>query len=324
MISPGFCRITDDRSNFWPEVLCVNGSVTPYVKGRVLAAGAWALVVWVTVLFTGVNAGFGVAPYELIGVVLALLLVLRTNSGYDRWYEARKLWGGIVNQSRNLALIATAYGPGDIEWRDKFLRWTAAFPHLVRRGLRQERELDELQELLSADEIEKLKKSDHLSMCASLEIGRLLKEAVDRDEMDQFAFLRAEEQRSTLIDHMGACERILKTPLAKVVSIKIRRFLFLYLTVLPIAIVDRCGALSTVLTMLVAYPLLSLDQIGIELQNPFSPRSLSHLPLEEIGDTIQRNVMLLNQESEATLATEPVRNGYRKNGHAHPHARVVG
>ena len=97
--------------------------------------------------------------------------------------------------------------------------------------------------------------------------------------MDGFAFMRADDQRAQLIDHIGACERILATPLAKVVSIKVRHFIFLYLALLPLAIVDKSGMLTPFLTMLIAFPLLALDQIGIELENPFSVLRLSHLPL---------------------------------------------
>jgi putative membrane protein len=81
------------------------------------------------------------------------------------------------------------------------------------------------------------------------------------------------------------------------VSIKIRRFLFLYLLLIPLAVVDRSGYLTPILTILVAYPLLSLDQIGIELENPFSKSRLSHLPLDDISATIERNVLALDSPS---------------------------
>lgn len=284
-----------ERRDFWREVTSLTGSVTPYVLKRVAVFGLWAGVVWWIANYTHVHTGLGVAPYEIIGVVLALVLVLRTNSGYDRWYEGRKLWGGIVNQSRNLGVAGTAYGPDDPNWRHNFLRWTASFPHLARHLLRGERDLSDLKSLLTVEEIEHLERLDHPPLYCSLQLAKLLKAARKHDVMDGYAFLRADDQRSQLIDHIGACERILATPLAKVVSIKVRHFIFLYLVVLPLAIVDRSGLLTPFLTMLVAFPLLSLDQIGIELENPFSLRRLSHLPLREIGEKIQRNVMSLDE-----------------------------
>ena len=115
------------RSDFWAEVFTWQGSVTPYVILRVLFFGAFATVVYMGSERLAVDTGLGVAPYEIVGAVLALLLVLRTNAGYDRWYEARKLWGGIVNQSRNLAIAGLSYESGDLAWRERFVRWTAAF-----------------------------------------------------------------------------------------------------------------------------------------------------------------------------------------------------
>lgn len=289
-----------ERREFWSEVFTLHNSVTPEIKGRLAVFGAFATVVWVI----GANTSFiptsGVAPYELIGVVLALLLVLRTNSGYDRWYEGRKLWGGIVNQSRNLAQIALAYGPHDAEWRSSMIRWTAAFSHACRHSLRGEFNLDDMRQLLGDRETEELVAAQHMPMYVAGRLARLLRQALDSERLDRFAFLQAEQQRDQLIDHIGACERILKTPLAKAFSVKIRRFLFLYLVALPFGIFDKAGVMTPLIVMIVAYPLLSLDQIGVELQNPFSTKRLSHLPLEDICATIQEN-LLASLEDETTL-----------------------
>lgn len=293
-----------ERRDFWREVVTLTGSVTPYVMKRVCVFGLYGALVWWVANFTHFQTGLGVAPYEIIGVILTLVLVLRTNSGYDRWYEGRKLWGGIVNQSRNLAVIGTAYGPNDANWRQTFLRWTAAFPHLARHLLRGERDFSDVSNLMTADEIEKLERAEHPPLYGSLQIARLLQAARQSETMDGFAFMRADDQRSQLIDHIGACERILATPLAKVVSIKVRHFIFLYLALLPLAIVDKSGMLTPFLTMLIAFPLLALDQIGIELENPFSVKRLSHLPLTEIGNKIQGNVMALDVSGEIELEEE--------------------
>jgi putative membrane protein len=279
-----------NRQDFWSEVFRVQGSVTPYVIGRVLFFTALATVVWLVAVWSGIHTGLEVAPYEIIGVVLALLLVLRTNAGYDRWYEARKLCGGIVNQSRNLGTIGTVYGPQDPQWQDQFSRWAAAFAHACRHSLRDERDTSDLYNLLGQTEADKLAQAQHMPMYVAGRLATLLRQAVDSGAMDRFAFMQAEHERASLIDHVGACERIIRTPLALVFSIKIRRFLFLYLLALPIAIVDKTGVLTPLIVMVVAYPLLSLDQIGIELQSPFARDRLSHLPLDEISTNIENNI----------------------------------
>lgn len=288
-----------NRHDFWIEVFAVQGSVTPYVVRRIAFFGVFATFVWLGSQRLAVETGLGVAPYEIVGAVLALLLVHRTNAGYDRWYESRKLWGGIVNQSRNLATIGLAYGPADPQWRKEFVSWTAAFSHACRHSLRGERKFDDLQKLIGDDAAAKLAEARHMPSYVAARLAALLRQATTSGELDRFAFLQAERERALLIDHVGACERILNTPLAQVFSIKIRRFLFLYLIALPIGIVDKSGALTPFLTMMVAYPLLSLDQIGVELQNPFPIERLGSLPLTQICRNIEDNVFA-QLESDVT------------------------
>ncbi|MCA9267228.1 MAG: hypothetical protein KDA41_02095, partial [Planctomycetales bacterium] len=176
--------------------------------------------------------------------------------------------------------------------------WTAAFSHSCRHSLRAERDLDDMRCLLREQEVDELAAAQHMPMHVAARLADSLRHALDAGGMDRFAFLQAEQQRSLLIDHIGACERILGTPLAKAFSVKIRRFLFLYLIALPFGIFDKAGVMTPVIVMLVSYPLLSLDQIGIELQNPFSARRLSHLPLHDICRTIQDNLLAALAASE--------------------------
>ena len=294
-----------ERNTFWSEIFTLHNSVTPGIKWRITIFGIAATWVWALGSYTSYIPTSAVAPYELIGVALAVLLMIRTNSGYDRWYEGRKLWGGIVNQSRNLAQIGLVYGPRDAGWREEFVRWVAAFSHACRHSLRGENDVHDMRDLLDEQSLRELRRSQHLPLHVSNRLARLLQEALDRNELDQFAFMQAEQQRNLLIDHIGACERILKTPLAASLSVKIRRFLFLYLMALPFGLYDKVGLATPLIVMLVAYPLLSLDQISVELQNPFSKRRLSHLPLEDICVTIQKNLLaLLEAEEEVAVLEE--------------------
>jgi putative membrane protein len=295
-----------DYLNFWGEVFTLGRTVSPNITFRMGIFGVLATLVWLVGAYSNMIPTSGVAPYEIVGAVLALLLVLRTNSGYDRWYEGRKLWGGIVNQSRNLAQLALAYGPSDDTWRRQFISWTAAFSHACRHSLRNETLLTDMDKLLDADQRAALSKAQHMPLEVARRLSNLLREALDRGEFDRFAFLEAEKQRTLLIDHIGACERILKTPLALALSVKIRRFIFLYLVALPFGIFDKAGMMTPMIVMLVAYPLLSLDQIGVELQNPFSSQRLSHLPLTDICRAIQDNLtaLLANDDTGGVIADD--------------------
>ena len=294
---------------FWREAIALHGSVTLRVMPHVVAFGVLATFIEVLVLSAeahyGVRLGLPVAPYEVAGALVGLLLVLRNNAGYDRWWEGRKLWGGIVNQSRNLTLSALAYGPKDQTWREQFVRWTATFPHVARQSLRGQCVPEEFAHLIGATNAQVVAHSGHMPGRVAFRLAGLLEHALVACSMSPYAFLQIDRERALLIDHIGACERILKTPIPLVYSIKIRRFLFLFLLTLPFALIHKIGAdlWVPIVTMLVAYPLISLDQIGIELQHPFSQRHLSHLPLDAICQTIESNLLAHLEWSDSALIT---------------------
>ena len=295
----------DENRGFWREAVSWQGSITPLVSWRILTFGLIAtgicVVAWLSELWFQIDIRLEIAPFEIAGAALGLLLILRTNTGYDRWWEARKLWGGIVNQSRNVAIGALSYGPADPVWRERFVHWAAAFPYVARSSLRDESPPPEVEALVGPDGSAEIASSAHMPSFVAMKLADLLRDAHDRFDMDRFAFLQVDRERALLIDHIGACERILKTPLPMVYAIKIRRFISIFLLTLPFALLHRIHGewLVPFITMLVAYPLVSLDQIGIELQNPFMKANLSHLPLGEISATIEKNLLGLLREEHA-------------------------
>jgi putative membrane protein len=286
-------RLFSNPERFWTEIFQIEGSATPFVLRRTLVFGLIALLVTVVEKLSVLTVAVPVTPYEVLGVALGALLVFRTNAGYDRWWEARKLWGGIINQSRNLVIQALASGPDDPDWRRRVVTWTAAFAHVSRQSLRIERSLPELVPLIGEATTVRIATVDHMPTAVAIALGSILREAVENLGMDRFACLRAEEERAKLIDHYGGCERILKTPLPVAYSIQVRQFVFVFLVTLPFGILASLDWLTPVVTMLVAYPILALDEIGVQLQNPFSKAHLNHLPLDEICRGLEGNLMAL-------------------------------
>ena len=309
--------------SFWLGTFVIRGSVAPRVLIDVIVFGIIAALVVVLHYFIKrwfeVDLSIPVGPFEAAGAVLGLLLVMRVNAGYNRWWEARVLWGGIVNQSRNLAIAGLTYGPKDGKWQSNFIRWVAAFPHVTRRHLRGERKFPEFERLLSKQNMRRLQRANHMPDAVSSAIADELNHALNHSKtpMNGFAFERAERERSKLIDYLGGCERILKTPLARSSAIQVRQFVFLFLVTLPFALLASFGAESTAwfkvvddgyrsnpfilipgIVMILAYFLLSLDRIGMELQNPFDTKRIDFLPLDEICTTIERNVLELLHETE--------------------------
>jgi putative membrane protein len=294
------------REGFWREAFALHGSITPKVMPNVLvfglAAGGICGASWLVETLFQVRIALAVAPFEFAGAALGVLLILRTNAGYDRWWEARKLWGGIVNQSRNLAIGAMTYGPNNSEWREKIVRWAAVFPHAARLSLRNELPSNEVANLVGPDDARRVASAEHMPSFVAALLGNLLHDARETLNMDGFAFIQVDRERALLIDHIGACERIAKTPLPRAYSINIRRFIVMFLLTLPLLLMDQLDHdwLVPFITMLVAYLLLSLDQIGVELENPFSTSNLSHLPLDDISADIERDMLSLLKDHQGT------------------------
>jgi putative membrane protein len=315
------------RSAFWRDASTLEGSATLSVLPSVLVFGAIGLFIAWAHHFDVIPKKFGIeiTSFEVGGVALGALLVLRTNEGIGRWWEGRKLWGGIVNQSRNLAASALAYGPRDQAWRKAIVRWTIVFAHTCRRSLRSERSLPEVAALVGDEEAARIAGAEHMPSYVALILARILRVAVDRTSMDRFAFLHADKERMALIDHYGGCERILKTPIPRAYSVEIRRFIFIFLAFLPFGLIPKVEKiegvakvqgdevvtgvdshffgwwLTPLIVMAVAYPLLAIDKIGSELQNPFSKRSLNHLDLDGITTTIEGNLLSLLDSPAAAL-----------------------
>lgn len=289
--------------NIWAEVFSWQNAAGRRVLPSTLGFGIYATLVYLLYLCCYPNPTLEIGPHEVAGVLLGLLLVVRTNAGYDRWWEARKLWGGIVNQTRNLALLGLAHGPPDERWREQFIRWTAAFAWTAKARLRGETIVPELVPLLGEKETARVQAMEHVPLCVALHIDNLLRHACQGDNgMDRFAFLQAQRERVGLIDHLGSCERIRSTPLASVYSLTIRRFILFYLATLPFALLHKFEKewMAPLVAVLIAHCVFVLDQLGIELQQPFALCSINHLPLNDICRNIEKNLLALLEMSDAS------------------------
>lgn len=297
----------NEAKSFWGEAFALEGAATPRVLPPVAVFGVIATCVFLVSRY-GTYLGFPAGPHEIAGALLGLILVVRTNGGYERWWEGRRLWGGIVNQARNLAMIALAYGPNDPRWRGEMIRWTIVFAHVSRRDLRNERTLPEVAALVGPRRAARVAAAVHMPSAVARRIGALLREAYEGGRLDALAFSGAEHQRTMLMDHIGECERILATPLPRAFSIEIRRSIVFFLVTLTFALLSKDLGWSTLLLLvLVAYAVLSLDLIGSSLQNPFAIDNLGALPLNEICRSIEEDLMgLLNEERHLAEEAEAI------------------
>lgn len=277
-----------ETRSFLLTALTWHGSVSPIVLPRVIFIMIY-LAFFNLCQFYFLFPVLPMKPFEYTGFALGILLVLRLNAGLERWWEARKIWGQIVNQSRNLALIGYGYSKEKNEVTKKFLHYTACWPFVMFASLTNQNCDQKVRLLLDKNEFDDLEKAKHRPIFIAEKVIHTLKE-LRAQGLDDFAFHHAERERALLIDAIGACERIVNTPIPFVLAIKIRRFILMFLIILPFGI-DKTGIYSILISALVSYTLFSLDEIGVQLQNPFSQSSLSRLPIEVICQKIYDNVL---------------------------------
>ncbi len=284
-----------EHNSFLQNALTLQGSITPKVIKKVFIIFVYSCIISI-INYLEPSIYLPIGPFEYAGLIMGLILVFRLNAGYDRWWEARKIWGNIVNQSRNLAIIV-ANNVSSVDQRVivKVMNYIAAMPFLVKNGLRNNESVNDIKHLVAQHDVSKLKTSNNKPVILSSMIAQELNNFRHQNHMDSFSFLQAERLRALILDCHGACERILKTPIPFVMAVKSRRFIFLFLLALPFAIVSTSIYVNPFITALVAYALFSLDQIGVELQNPFSEENLSHLPLNSICTSIEKNIEDIRQ-----------------------------
>ncbi len=291
-----------ETAPFWRDAFDWARAVTRRILWEIAVAGAFAVAV--TALYSFWPWGMVQAsPIEYTGGVLVLLLVLRSNASYDRWWEGRKLWGGIVNQTRNLAALASAHAP-DADWSRDLARWTAVFPHACKQSLRGVRDLREIEPLVG-ERARAVERAQHMP----LYVAEVLERSIARGRelgLDPYVVIAMQNERGRLMDHLGGCERILRTPMPRLHTIMLRRFLLLYLMALPIVVAGDVGWLTPLVTVLVAYPLFAIDRVAQELERPFDAARLSHLPLDSICATIDQNLLALPLAGDDRSREAPV------------------
>lgn len=215
--------------------------------------------------------------HSLLGFVISLLLVFRTNTAYERWWEGRKLWGALVNNSRNLALKLNAYLPEGHPSRIRFAGWISGFATSLKHHLRDQGGPPE----------------GPIRHAPSAIIARLFAEVERLRERGDLVLthqlISLNNDLATLADICGGCERIKKTPIPYSYNLFIKKFIFAYIVAMPFVFGPEFGYWNALFTTFMFYVLGSLEILAEEVENPFGTDA-NDLPMDEIAETIEQNV----------------------------------
>ncbi|KAF5842146.1 Bestrophin, RFP-TM, chloride channel-domain-containing protein [Dunaliella salina] len=217
-------------------------------------------------------------PLQLTSFAVSLLLVFRTNQSYDRWWEARKIWGGVLNRVRDIVTQAVVFIPEDEkELRIAMRNWTIAFTRTLEAHLQGKlvsRDLkSNLENVLSPKELDMVMNSQHkVVKCLSV-MGEISLQAPINSIERQMLMGNVQ----TFYDYLGMCERIMRTPLPLTYTRHTARFLFFWICSLPFALYGSFGWGCIPIALVISTLLLGIDEIGVQIEEPFGV-----LPLDAI------------------------------------------
>ncbi|MGV6861630.1 MAG: bestrophin family protein [Putridiphycobacter sp.] len=224
--------------------------------------------------------------FALVGFVLSLLLVFRTNTAYDRWWEGRKKWGELVNNSRNLAIKIGAMTTNKDD-EAFFSRMIPNYAFAMKEHLREGVKLEELE--LSDSEKKEISQVEHkTSYIAKQMYTRLEKMKSDQDLTD-VEFLALDTNLKTFSDITGACERIKNTPIPYSYSSFLKKFIFIFVSTLPLSFITVFGYYSALVAIFVFYVLVSMEILAEEIEDPFG-NDENDLPTDSLSEKIKANV----------------------------------
>jgi len=229
--------------------------------------------------------------HTLLGFAISMLLVFRTNTAYDRWWEGRKLWGALVNNSRNLAIkLAVMLPESEKEQRIFFKKIIPAYAYALLNHLKAEKTRIELFEADAEHPVfNQIDKEKHVPNQVALLMFKHIQQLYKEGKItgDQLIVLNGELQSFT--DICGACERIKNTPIPFSYSVFIKKFIFFYVMTLPIGYVFSLGYYVIPVVALIFYVLASLELIAEEIEDPFGGDA-NDVPTEKIAMNIHKHV----------------------------------
>ncbi|HWK40628.1 MAG TPA: bestrophin family ion channel [Croceibacterium sp.] len=272
--------IIRDKPTKLELAFAVRGSIVPAIAPRLALLMVFsAAMVWLhdnTAGFPEIDA----VVFTVFGIALSLFLGFRNNAAYDRWWEARKLWGGLLADLRSLAREVQLFVP-DQARQKSLIRLSLAFIHLHRANLRKIANDPRALELGA-----EFMKAPH-PPCAALDVlSAEIASARHAEAIDGFGAKALQERLASLTNQQAGCERIVTTPLPYVYSLLIYRTTYLYCLLLPFALIGPAGWMTPLFVGIVAYVFLGLAEVTEDLSHPFGTTP-NALPLDAICRAVE-------------------------------------
>lgn len=291
----------------------LRGSIIPKIYPQILLIGL------ISALITNIQHGFpssfssySVAPFTLLGIALSLFLGFRNNASYQRWWEARGLWGQLVYDARSLCRQALSYIDEDNaigrDTQRRLIHLSIAFSHAVRHRLRETSPWEDVERFVEPKYHNKLRQAknlpDYLMRLMGKELGYCRQQHLLSEQMVQ----NMDERLNSMTVVLAACERIHNTPLPFAYTLLVHRTTYLYCFMLPFGLVSSLGWVTPFICSVIAYTFFGLDALSEELESPFGVAD-NQLPLTALSRTIEINLLEALGETDLPADISPIK-GY--------------
>ncbi|ALL64458.1 putative membrane protein [Paraburkholderia caribensis MBA4] len=253
-------------------LLAWRGSVLPELLPRlcvILLISLVALGVHVHLLKISIN--MTTTPFSLIGIALAIFLGFRNSASYDRYWEARKLWGRLLNETRSLTrqVLTLPNAHIDASETQAFVQALCAFAHALRHQLRGTDPSEDLSTRLDTPLFERVMSSRYRPATIMLWLGEWTQRQARDGKLDAWTVQAIDRNLNGLSEVVGGCERIVSTPLPFAYSVMIHRTVYFFCAALPFGLVETVGVFTPVFSVFVAYTFMALDAIASQIEEPF-------------------------------------------------------
>lgn len=287
-------KITEVHTNTWINVIVV------MVISAIVVHMYWDLKFKFLAIPLGIPG--------LIGTTISLILAFRTNASYARWWEARKVWGAIVNDSRSL-VRQTIANFGNSETAQSEIQQLAnrqiAWNYALSNSLRGQEVMPKIEKYLDQTAIEAIQNHDNIPNALLLLHERQLKKQHDNGVLDTFQYLQLSSLIQNLTDSMGKCERIKNTIFPTQYSFYIHFTIMTFVISLPFGIMSEIGFFAVLISGIVAFLFLTIEHMAIDLQRPFENEP-NDTPMNALSRTIEVNILEMLEAEDIPEKLKPV------------------
>jgi ion channel-forming bestrophin family protein len=295
----------ESNKNFFRDITHLTRSWTMLKVLRGSGAiGLYALLICYLADFFSVDLHLPANLFSLIGIVLSILLVFRTNTAYDRWWEGRMHWGALVNHCRNLAIMGhTTFPTADKASRKELAAGISNFCIALKEHLRTGVKKEEFI-LLDESTRAELDIRNHLPAYFSSKLHGQVQMLYRSGAISDSDILNFKPHLQALLDIAGACERIRKTPIPFSYAVYVKVLVFVYVLMLPLAMVSELSYWSVPIVMFLAFTFLGIEMMAQEIEEPFG-LDCNDLPTSDIAHNIKNNVFEILEVTHKHVEEEP-------------------